>query len=69
MYIVFFSNGILPGANALAFETRTWEEVRDLSLNFLLVAHILDLSLLKYLIHTVIRIMSTYLFHALYVEL
>jgi len=44
MYIVFFSNGILPGANALSFETRTWEEVRDLSLNFFLVAPILDLS-------------------------
>ena len=43
MYVVFFSNGILPGANALSLEVRTWEEVRDLSLNFLLVAPILHL--------------------------
>jgi hypothetical protein len=43
MYIVFFSNGILPGANALTLESRTWEEVRDLSLNFFLVAPILHL--------------------------
>ena len=43
MYIVFFSEGILPGANALQLEQRTWEEVRDLSLNFFLVAPILNL--------------------------
>ena len=43
MYIVFLSDGILPGANALQLETRTWEEVRDLSLNFFLVAPLLDL--------------------------
>ena len=41
--IVFFSDGILPGANALALEQRTWEEVRDLSLNFFLVSPILNL--------------------------
>lgn len=41
--IVFFSDGILPGANAVAFEQRTWEEVRDLSLNFFLVSPILNL--------------------------
>lgn len=44
MYILFFSDGILPGANALALEQRTWEEVRDLSLNFFLVAPMLKLS-------------------------
>jgi SnoaL-like domain len=44
MYIVFFSNGILPGANALVLEQRTWEEVLNLSLNFFLVAPLLDLS-------------------------
>ena len=43
MYVVFISDGILPGANALQLETRTWEEVRDLSLNFFLVAPILNL--------------------------
>ena len=43
MYILFFSDGILPGANALALEQRTWEEVRDLSLNFALVAPMLKL--------------------------
>ncbi|KAL7442675.1 hypothetical protein ACHAXH_009855 [Discostella pseudostelligera] len=44
MYILFFSDGILPGANVLALEQRTWEEVRDLSLNFFLVAPMLKLS-------------------------
>jgi|UniRef100_A0A8J9X8B5 ketosteroid isomerase-like protein len=44
IYIVFFSNGILPGANALELEQRTWEEVRDLSLNFFLVSPLLQLS-------------------------
>ncbi|KAL7488501.1 hypothetical protein ACHAW6_014095 [Cyclotella cf. meneghiniana] len=43
MYILFISDGILPGANALALEQRTWEEVRDLSLNFFLVAPSLHL--------------------------
>ena len=43
MYIVFISEGILPGANALALETRTWEEVRDLSLNFFFVSPLLQL--------------------------
>ena len=43
MYILFISDGILPGVNALALEQRTWEEVRDLSLNFFLVAPALNL--------------------------
>jgi len=43
MYIVFFSDGILPGANALVLEQRTWEEVRDLSINFFLVSPLLNL--------------------------
>jgi ketosteroid isomerase-like protein len=43
MYIVFFSDGILPGANALQLEQRTWEEVRDLSLNFFFVSPLLNL--------------------------
>ena len=38
MYILFISDGILPGANALQLEQRTWEEVRDLSINFFLVS-------------------------------
>ena len=45
MYIVFFSTGILPGANALALEQRTWEEVRDLSLNFMFVSPSLHLPI------------------------
>jgi SnoaL-like domain len=43
IYVVFVSSGILPGANAFQFELRTWEEVRDLSLNFFLVAPVLKL--------------------------
>jgi hypothetical protein len=43
MYILFISDGILPGANALQLEQRTWEEVRDLSLNFFLVSPLLNL--------------------------
>jgi hypothetical protein len=43
MYVVFFSDGILPGASALALEERTWKEVLDLSLNFFLVAPLLRL--------------------------
>ncbi|KAL7542722.1 hypothetical protein ACHAXR_012019 [Thalassiosira sp. AJA248-18] len=43
MYTLFISDGILPGVNALALEQRTWEEVRDLSLNFFLVAPLLKL--------------------------
>lgn len=43
IYIVFFSDGILPGANALVLEQRTWEEVRDLSINFFLVSPLLNL--------------------------
>jgi len=43
MYTLFISEGILPGVNALQLEQRTWEEVRDLSLNFFLVAPLLNL--------------------------
>jgi hypothetical protein len=43
IYVVFFSDGILPGANALMLEQRTWEEVRDLSINFFLVSPLLHL--------------------------
>lgn len=32
--IVFFSNGILPGPDATQLDPATWNEVRDLSLNF-----------------------------------
>ena len=41
--IVFFSDGILPGANALELEPRTWEEVLNLSLNFFYVSPLLGL--------------------------
>lgn len=43
MYVVFLSDGILPGANALALEQRTWEEVFGLSLNFAFVSPLLHL--------------------------
>jgi len=43
IYTLFISEGILPGVNALQLEQRTWEEVRDLSLNFFLVAPLLKL--------------------------
>ncbi|GMI46908.1 hypothetical protein TrCOL_g2576 [Triparma columacea] len=42
-YVVFFSTGIIPGAPANELESRTWEEVLNLSLNFFLVAPILHL--------------------------
>ena len=41
--IVFFSNGILPGPDATQLDAATWVEVRDLSLNFWLVAPVLGL--------------------------
>jgi len=43
IYIVFFSNGILPGADALQLDPNTWKEVLDLSINFFLVAPLLKL--------------------------
>jgi len=43
MYVVFFSTGIIPGANALELEQRTWEEVFNLSLNFFFVSPLLNL--------------------------
>eukprot|EP00536_Pseudo-nitzschia_multiseries_P000381 jgi/Psemu1/300016/fgenesh1_kg.5_\ len=42
MYVVFFSSWFF-GLPATSLEVRTWEEVRDLSLNFFLVSPILDL--------------------------
>ena len=41
--VVFLSDGILSGANALALEERTWDEVRDLSFHFFLVSPLLGL--------------------------
>jgi hypothetical protein len=43
LYVVFFSDWFF-GMPAQALETRTWEEVRDLALNFFLVSPILGLS-------------------------
>ena len=37
-FILFFSNGILPGPDATQLDMATWVEVRDLSLNFWLIA-------------------------------
>lgn len=42
MYVVFFSDWFF-GLPATSLEVRTWEEVRDLSLNFFLVSPILGL--------------------------
>jgi hypothetical protein len=42
MYVVFFSDWFF-GLPATALEVRTWEEVRDLSINFFLVSPVLDL--------------------------
>lgn len=42
MYVVFFSSWFF-GLPATSLEVRTWEEVRDLSLNFFLVSPILGL--------------------------
>jgi hypothetical protein len=42
IYVVFFSDWFF-GMPATALEQRTWEEVRDLSLNFFYVSPILDL--------------------------
>lgn len=42
IYVVFFSSWFF-GLPATALEVRTWEEVRDLSLNFFFVSPILDL--------------------------
>jgi hypothetical protein len=42
VYVVFFSNWFF-GLPAQSMELRTWEEVRDLSINFFLVSPILDL--------------------------
>jgi ketosteroid isomerase-like protein len=41
--IVFFSNGILPGPDATQLDAATWDEVLGLSLNFWLVAPLLNL--------------------------
>lgn len=41
--IVFFSNGILPGPDATQLDSATWNEVLGLSLNFWLVAPLLNL--------------------------
>jgi hypothetical protein len=55
VYVVFFSDGILPGADALQLEVRTWEEVRDLSVNFFFVAPLLELSVASDSIHPMLE--------------
>jgi hypothetical protein len=55
MYVVFFSNGILPGADATQLEPRTWEEVRDLSLNFFFVAPVLNLPFSPHTVHPMLE--------------
>jgi len=54
-YIVFFSDGIIPGANALQLEGRTWEEVRDLSLNFFLISPTLNLPFAPTTVHPILE--------------
>jgi len=55
LYVVFLSDGIIPGANALAFEGRTWTEVKDLSLNFFLIAPLLHLPLASEDVHPMLE--------------
>jgi len=55
MFVVFFSNGILPGADATQLELRTWEEVRDLSLNFFFVAPLLHLPFSPSTVHPMLE--------------
>lgn len=38
VYVVYFSNGILPGKDLLHADAKTWAEVRDLTNSFLLIA-------------------------------
>ena len=38
VYVVYFSNGILPGKDILHANAKTWEEVRGLTNNFLFIA-------------------------------
>jgi len=38
VYVVFFSNGILPGKDIFHADAKTWKEVQDLSLNFMFIA-------------------------------
>ena len=45
-YMLFVSDGILPGANTMALEQRTWEEVRDLSINVFIISPALHLPFL-----------------------
>ncbi|KAL7431478.1 hypothetical protein ACHAXH_006126 [Discostella pseudostelligera] len=40
VYIVFFSNGILPGKDIFHADAKTWKEIQDLSFNFLFIAPI-----------------------------
>lgn len=45
LYVVFCSNGILPGKDIFHADARTWEEVRALSLNFMYISPILGMKL------------------------
>ncbi|KAL3769918.1 hypothetical protein ACHAW5_002693 [Stephanodiscus triporus] len=38
VYVVHFSNGILPGKDIFHADPRTWREIQDLSFNFMFVA-------------------------------
>jgi len=38
VYIVYFSNGILPGKDILHSDSKTWAEVQDLTFNFMFIA-------------------------------
>ena len=43
VYVVYFSNGILPGKDLFHTDAKAWEEVQNLSFNFLFVAPALHL--------------------------
>lgn len=45
IWIVFFSNGILPGKDIWHADARAWDEIRALSLNFFYVSPILGMKL------------------------
>jgi hypothetical protein len=40
IYIIFFSNGILPGKDIFHADAKTWKEIQDLSFNFMFIAPI-----------------------------
>ena len=44
VYVVHFSNGILPGKDIFHADPRTWREIQDLSFNFMFVAPVTHMT-------------------------